>query len=76
MRQKCTEKSGGFNPPEKEERIQDIRRGESGDAVPQKTWCPPLVLLRTPTAKERFCRNTYAKAGKRAGRENRVVDSL
>ena len=28
-------------------------------AAPQKTWCPPLVLLRAPTAKERFCRSTY-----------------
>ena len=23
-------------------------------ATPQKTYCPVLVLLRTPTAKERF----------------------
>ena len=40
---------------------------EYGDAVPQKTRRPPLVLLRTPTAKERFCRNTFAKAGGERG---------
>jgi hypothetical protein len=27
---------------------------EYGDAIPQKTRRPPLVLLRTPTAKECF----------------------
>ena len=30
--------------------------------ISQKTCCPTLVLLRSPSAKERFCRNTYANA--------------
>ena len=36
-------------------------------AAPQKTWCPPLMLLRSPSAKECFCRSTYDKAGVERG---------
>ena len=43
-----------------------IVRGD-GDATLQKPWCPPLILLRTPTAKECFCHSTYANAD--AGRQ-------
>ena len=39
-----------------------IVRGD-GDATLQKPWCPPLILLRTPTAKECFCHSTYANEG-------------
>ena len=31
-------------------------------ATLQKPWCPPLILLRTQTAKECFCQSTYANA--------------
>ena len=40
---------------------------EYGDATLQKPWCPPLILLRTQTAKECFCHSTYANAD--AGRQ-------
>ena len=31
-------------------------------AALQKPYCPVLMLLRTPTAKECFCQSTYANA--------------
>ena len=43
-------------------------------AAPQKTWCPPLMLLRSPSAKECFCRSTYDKAG--VGERKRGCGSL
>ena len=45
-------------------RIEEIKR-EYGDATLQKPWCPPLILLRPPTAKECFCQSTYANADER-----------
>jgi len=39
-------------------------------AAPQKTQCPLLVLLRSQSAKERFCRSTCCQCG---GKKERVI---